>query len=217
LSKKKYYVVWVGVEPGIYDNWNDCQAQIKGYPNAKYKSFKTKQEAEFARDIGYQKSSEMTASAKRLVKGPKGKQESFIAPAKPILTSLSVDAGCIGNPGLLEYQGVMTDSRKRVFYQGPFLLGTNNIGEFLAIVHALAWLKKKGDEVMIIYTDSRTAMKWIRNKRAKTSLVKNEETQKLYELIERAEKWLKSNTYKNKILKWDTENWGEIPADFGRK
>ena len=39
----------------------------------------------------------------------------------------------------------------------------------------------------------------------------------LFELIDRAENWLKTNHYSNKILKWDTPLWGEIPADFGRK
>jgi hypothetical protein len=37
------------------------------------------------------------------------------------------------------------------------------------------------------------------------------------EMIERAEKWLKENRYSNKIVKWETELWGEVPADFGRK
>lgn len=39
----------------------------------------------------------------------------------------------------------------------------------------------------------------------------------VFDLIERAEAWLNANTWQNPILKWDTENWGEIPADFGRK
>jgi ribonuclease HI len=39
-------------------------------------------------------------------------------------------------------------------------------------------------------------------------------------LIIEAENYLKSNTdllKKTKILKWKTKQWGEIPADYGRK
>ncbi|MBL8103913.1 MAG: hypothetical protein JNM02_15390, partial [Anaerolineales bacterium] len=43
---------------------------------------------------------------------------------------------------------------------------------------------------------------------------RNEE---LFELIDRAEEWLKNNIYANKLLKWETQIWGENPADFGRK
>jgi ribonuclease HI len=95
-------------------------------------------------------------------------------------------------------------------------LGTNNIGEFLAIVHALAFLKKH--EVNIpVYTDSLTALKWVKDKKVKTKLKETPENEELFELIERAVNWLNNNTYNNAILKWDTKNWGEIPADFGRK
>ncbi|KAA6314154.1 Ribonuclease H, partial [termite gut metagenome] len=43
------------------------------------------------------------------------------------------------------------------------------------------------------------------------------ETEELFQIIERAEKWLRETTYTTQILKWNTEEWGEIPADFGRK
>ena len=133
------------------------------------------------------------------------------------MNSLSVDAACSGNPGKLEYRGVFTSDAAEIFRQGPFQDGTNNIGEFLAIVHALALLKKKGDGERCIYTDSRTAMSWVRKKKANTQLKRTRRNATVFELIQRAEDWLKSNSYTNPILKWDTENWGEIPADFGRK
>jgi ribonuclease HI len=96
-------------------------------------------------------------------------------------------------------------------------MGTNNIGEFLAIVHALALYKQKGLTTRPIYTDSVTAMGWVKKKKANTKLEQNAKTAKLYELIQRAETWLQQNTYSNPIIKWETEDWGEIPADFGRK
>ena len=131
--------------------------------------------------------------------------------------SISVDAACSGNPGLMEYQGVDTKTKEKIFHQGPFLMGTNNIGEFLAIVHALAFFKQKGLYNRPIYSDSVTAMGWVKKKKANTKLEQNAKTAKLYELIQRAENWLKQNSYSNPIIKWETEDWGEIPADFGRK
>lgn len=208
MAKKKFYVVWVGVEPGIYDSWAACQAQIKGYPGAKYKSFPSHVEAMNAYNEGY---SQTPAKARNTSK-------KIINPSSPdiIKASWSVDAACAGNPGVMEYQGVHTSDGTRIFHQ-KFALGTNNIGEFLAIVHALALLKKYDDETMPIYTDSRTATGWVMRKKAKTTLVKNAKTRVLYEMIARAEKWLHTNTFKNPIVKWDTKQWGEIPADFGRK
>ncbi len=209
-SKIKYYVVWVGVKPGIYTSWDDCKAQIKGFPNASYKSFKSKTEAETA----YQ------GSATEYIgqKGSKKTERSFSDYLDQIESnSISVDAACSNNPGLMEYRAVSTISGEEIFKKGPFSDGTNNVGEFLALVHALAFLKKSGKEDISIYTDSRTAMAWVRNKKVKTTLQKTSKNSILFELIERAITWLQNNNYKTTILKWDTDNWGEIPADFGRK
>jgi len=210
-KKQKYYVVWDGNNPGIYDSWVECQLQIKGYPGAKYKSFKSKAEATQAFRDGY---SSHIGTKKVNRSSPKVKSNSH---PDIIKHSLSVDAACSGSPGVLEYQGVWTDSLEQVFHVGTFPYGTNNIGEFLALVHGLSLLQKKSMPDMPIYSDSRTAMAWVRNKQVKTTLVKNDTTKQLYELVERAQKWLKTNTYKNPILKWQTDRWGEIPADFGRK
>ncbi len=208
-TKKKYYVVWQGKAPGIYDNWEDCKAQVNGVDQARYKSYPTKEEAEAAyktnpgKAIFAKKTGSATSSAAS-------------APLTPIVwESLSVDAACSGNPGLMEYQGVDTKTKKLFFHQ-KFALGTNNIGEFLAIVHALAMFEKQG-KATPIYTDSRTAMAWVRNKKCKSALVRNKKTENLWQLVERAENWLQTHTWKNPIMKWETEVWGEIPADFGRK
>ena len=134
----------------------------------------------------------------------------------PNFDSLSVDAACSGNPGLMEYQGVYTKTGEVIFHQGPFKDGTNNIGEFLALVHGLAFLKQKNSPIPI-YTDSKTAMAWVRTKKTKSLLVRNENNAILFEMVARAEKWLVDNTFSTEILKWETEIWGEIPADFGRK
>lgn len=212
MAKQKYYVVWEGVAPGIYTSWTDCQLQTKGYEGAKYKSFDSREEAERALA-----SSPYTYIGKNAAKS---KATPRLAPGSPlpkeiVANSLAVDAACSGNPGPMEYRGVHVASGQEVFHFGP-VKGTNNIGEFLGIVHGLALLKQKGFD-MPIYSDSKIAIDWVRQKTCKTKLPRTAETEELFRLIRRAEKWLKENKYATRILKWETKQWGEIPADFGRK
>lgn len=207
MAKNKYYVVWKGRNPGIYKSWEACRQQVQGYSNARYKGFGSKAEAEKA----YQEGAE-----KYLGKASKiDMQGGFETAGEPEWDSISVDAACSGNPGVMEYQGVYTKSGEQVFYQW-FEEGTNNVGEFLAIVHALAKLKNEGNEIPI-YTDSQSAMKWVHEKECRSTFITRNPGSPLLKVIRRAEKWLEENTYPNKVLKWDTKNWGEIPADFGRK
>ena len=220
-KKQKYYVVWQGNQPGIYDNWNDCEKQIKGVAGAKYKSYESRTLAEQAFRIG----PEMAASViEKQTKGDSilitdAEGMTVVRPdaqgPKPILDAIAVDAACSGNPGVMEYQGVYVASRTQLFhFKAP--VGTNNIGEFLAIVHGLAYLKKNNMN-QILYSDSVNAINWVRAKQCRTKLPLTPDTQKLYEIIHRAEAWLHNNHYSTQILKWDTDRWGEIPADFGRK
>lgn len=209
-KKKKYYTVWKGHHIGVFESWDDCKAQIKDYQGAQYKSFETYD------------------AAKQALKGhykdyvSKGKFKSSLSEAQlnkiglPNYNSISVDAASSGNPGKMEYRGVDTKTKKQLFIQGPFPEGTNNIGEFLAIVHGLALLKQKNSN-HIIYTDSKTAISWVSKKTCNTKLERTPKNKKLFELIERALHWLKSNSYTTTIVKWETKAWGEIPADFGRK
>ena len=206
MAKKRYYVVWNGLNPGIYGSWEECQAQIKGVKQALYKSFATLPEAERA----YSSQPLLYIGANT----PKSTDKKEI-PANIHRDALAVDAACSGNPGQMEYRGVYLATQQVVFHFGP-VYGTNNIGEFLAIVHALALLKQKGSD-MPIYSDSRNAILWVKQRRCKTKLPRTPETEELFTFIERAEKWLQSNSYRNPIIKWETSEWGEIPADFGRK
>lgn len=207
MAKKKYYTVWAGQNPGVYDSWNECQKQIKGFNNPIFKSFESKEDAEKALSEHY---------SKYIGQKSEGQKTRIDPNSSEILqNSLAVDAACSGNPGAMEYRGVYVGNRQQLFHFGP-IYGTNNIGEFLAIVHGLALLKQKGWD-MPIYTDSVNALLWIKQKKCKTKLVRNEKSEKVWEMIERAEKWLATNSYSTKLLKWETEKWGEIPADFGRK
>ncbi len=135
---------------------------------------------------------------------------------KPILESICVDAATSGNPGPTEYRGVDTKT-KEVIFSMKYDEATNNIGEFLAIVHALALYKKEGKPLKILYSDSLTAISWVKRKKCKTLYQKNEDNQRVFDHLERAIKWLENNQYDTKVLKWDTAAWGQIPADYGRK
>lgn len=209
-SKNKFYVVWKGLKPGIYRSWAECQKQIREFQGAQYMGFSSEEAAKKAFKGSYQ------TAQKEKKKASEPSEELKKRLGEPNYNSIAVDAAASGNPGKMEYQGVDTRSGKRLFHQGPFEQGTNNIGEFLAIVHGLAFLKKKGSS-RIIYTDSRTAISWVKKKRCNTKLVQTEANESLFELVHRAEAWLRNNSYSTKIVKWETRAWGEIPADFGRK
>ncbi len=210
-KKQKYYVVWNGRQKGIFTNWADCLKQVNGFEKPVFKSFQSREVAEQA----FKDKPDKYMGDHYVEPGTLGK---IINPNsdKIIRRALAVDAACSGNPGPLEYQGVDVGSGKKIFHQGPFPLGTVNIGEFLALVHGLAYLKQQGSD-MPIYSDSRTAMSWLRKKAIKTNLPRNAKTEELYKLVDRALVWIRSNSWKNPVLKWETAEWGEIPADFGRK
>ena len=206
-SKKKYYVVWRGLSPGIYNSWEECKKQVMGYDGAQYKSFTDEDEAKRSFDKSYWEITQL--------KGKKNLQE-LTTKEKPILNSISVDAACAGNPGTLEFRGVFTDTETELFRRGPYEMGTVNIGEFLAIILALAWLKKNKLSYPI-YSDSLTAMSWVRNKRVNTKLERTSTNTEIFQALDNGVAWLKANPVEVKILKWETKEWGEIPADFGRK
>ncbi|MDR3262289.1 MAG: ribonuclease H family protein [Tannerella sp.] len=205
-KKQKYYTVWSGAKPGVYDNWTDCRLQIQGFAGALYKSFDTRNEAEAA----------LSDFPSEYI-GRNRKPAPATAGNPPyIVESIAVDAACSCNPGDMEYRGVYVETGQEIFHVGPMKRGTNNIGEFLALVHGLALFKKTGC-TMPVYSDSRNAIGWVQQKQCRTKLERTAVNEPVFNLIERAEKWLRENTYPNKILKWETAAWGEIPADFGRK
>lgn len=210
-KKKKFYVVWIGKSPGVYETWVECEAAIQGFAGAKYKSFPTLESAELAFKEG---PAEYWGTNKIVSRLTAVDLERI---GQPIEDSLCVDAAWNAQTKVMEYQGVWNQDKTTAFHQGPFEKATNNIGEFLALVHGLAFLEKHGKEHPI-YSDSASAISWVRKKRVKSKSMKLGETgAEINELVERALKWIKTNTWDNDVLKWETEAWGEIPADFGRK
>lgn len=210
MPRNNFYVVWIGKTPGIYNNWEKCKKQVDGIEGAKYKGFPTEELAKAAFHDNFEKYiyKDLNAPKKIVCSNP--------MIGEPIQDSICVDAACKGNPGILEYRGVDTKSGVELFRQGPFPEGTVNIGEFLAVVHALAYLKQRNSD-WPVYSDSRTAIAWIKKRAINTKLKPEARSQKLFDIVDRALNWLHENSWKNKIIKWETEYWGEIPADFGRK
>lgn len=265
----KYYVVWKGFAPGVYESWEEAEIQVSGYPDASYRAYSSMQAAVEAFREGFDKEGlirevkrEMERMAKegtvitfdenlkrddvnetksikerpasgngrRLtsigVRDVKVTNETMTAPPKPaaeaggapqwITESIAVDAACSGNPGPMEYRGVYVKTGQQLFKVGPLEGGTNNIGEFLAIVHGLAMQEKQGTHLPL-YSDSVNAQKWVRMGICKTTLQENEQNAPIFDLIRRAESWLRTHSFRVPIYKWETKVWGEIPADFGRK
>ena len=217
---KRFYVVWKGRQPGVYDDYNDALEQVDDFPGASFKSFPSAAEAAEAYRRGAVKEdrNEIAALLRNASERnmPRNGQPDYMTIPEIDLNGWAVDAACSGNPGKLEYRGVELMSGREIFHVGPFEQSTNNIGEFLAIVHALALMHSKGEE-HTLYSDSKTGMAWVRDRKVKTQLKRTPKTEKSFEMMERALSWLNSHSFRVPIRKWDTDRWGEIPADFGRK
>ena len=209
--KTKFYVVWKGTTPGVYTTWAECDAAIEGCSNAKYKSFPTSESAERA----FAEGPDQYWGTDKFISPLTDEQLEAIG--QPIDNSMCVDAAWNVGTNEMEYRGVWNHDKSIAFQQGPFKNATNNIGEFLAIVHALALMSKKSID-WPIYSDSTTAISWVRKKRVRSRSMQNGETsEQINDLVARALRWLIDNEYDNDILKWETVAWGEVPADYGRK
>lgn len=212
MSTRKFYVVWEGRSPGIYDSWEECKDQIDGFPGARYKAFPSQDAATEA----FRGDASEHIGVLKAIASHNPVAVNYSAFPEIILDSIAVDAACSKNPGPVEYRGVDTKTGITLFKVGPLADGTNNIGEFLAIVHALAMTAQQGVATPI-YSDSRTALAWVRDRKCKTTLQRTPNNARIFELMRRAETWLQTHSYANRLIKWKTEEWGEIPADFGRK
>lgn len=216
----KYYVVWSGREPGVYDNWSDCEEQIYNFPGARYKSFSSAAMAAKAFRDGSGESSPseigdfLIAAADHRDSIPG--RPAYLDNPDIDRNAWAVDASCKGNPGIMEYRGVEIATGKVLFNVGPFHDATNNIGEFLAIVHALAEMYRR-NEWHNIYSDSKTAQAWVRNRQVKTQLKQTPRNADVFNLLGRGLAWIRTHSWPVRIMKWQTELWGEIPADYGRK
>lgn len=218
LDVMKYYVVFKGHNPGVYDNWEEVKEQTAGFPGAEFKGYSSSEEASeaYRNYTGMEDKSELF----RLISNPNVRAAGSLSgwQNNPEIDSdaWAVDASCLGNPGKMEYRGVDLKTGEVIFRVGPFDDATNNVGEYLALVHAMALMAKKG-EYHNIYSDSVTALSWWRNRKIKTQLKQTPRNAKVFELLARASVWVNTHQFPGRVIKWQTERWGEIPADFGRK
>jgi ribonuclease HI len=210
-KKPKFYVVWKGRETGVFTSWDDCKAQTNGFEGAVFKSFESRELAEEA----FNNSSFQYVGKNKKIVSPLSK-EALALIGDPIEDAIAVDGAWDNTTGLVEYQGVYIKTGEVLFHVGPLEDGTINMVEFLAIVHALA-LSKQWHWKVPIYSDSKIALTWIRDLQFRTNHPRSEKNKKLFDMLERADKWLNNNTFENELLKWETKAWGENPADFGRK
>lgn len=212
--RRKYYVVWAGHNPGIYDTWDECKIQTDGFAGARFKAFDSLEAATAA----YRGKPEDHMGLLKSIASRPAVRVNYEAFPEIRLNAIAVDGACSRNPGPTEYQGVLVGTGQTVFKVGPIPEATNNIGEYLALVHALAWLDANHDHTTPIYSDSRTALSWLRRRGHNSKLTPTPQNAYARQLLQRADNWLQSHpSIQNPVLKWDTENWGEIPADFGRK
>ncbi|MCC8072122.1 MAG: ribonuclease H family protein [Bacteroidales bacterium] len=211
--KRKFYVVWNGVETGIFDSWEECKMRVAGYPNARYKSFDNLEAAVEA----YRGSPEEHLGVLKAIASHTPTFVNYHAIPDIVFPAIAVDAACSKNPGPVEYRGVDIDSGQELFHVGPLAGGTNNIGEYLALIHVLALLEKQGRPDITIYSDSHTAINWLRNRHSRSQLTPTADNGYILHLLERADHWIQTHHPTNRVVKWDTDQWGEIPADFGRK
>lgn len=211
MSSNKYYVVWNGVEPGVYDSWEECELQVKNFPGAKYRAFPTQRAAVEAyrgeADLGIFKA--IGQHTRQFV--------NYEAFPEIRLDAIAVDGACSKNPGPMEYRGVMVGDGTEVFHVGPIDGGTNNIAEYIALIHAASLLARRGDFTTPIYSDSKTALGWLAKGHSNTKITPTPANAQIRQLLARADAWRSANRIVNPVIKWDTDRWGEIPADFGRK
>ena len=218
LEQKGYTVIRFTNEE-VFNHLEDVIKKIKETIMA-IDSHNTPQTARFAQNTQTSTPSNTQAS----IESPTQPQQTGASPLSGGLRGAlggtpgawAVDAACSGNPGPMEYQCIDLQTGAQIFHFGP-VQGTNNIGEFLAIVHALALMEKQGIKDKVIYSDSYNAILWVKKKKCKTTLTRNSATEQLYQIIARAEQWLMTHNVTTPIIKWETKQWGEIPADFGRK
>ena len=201
----KYYVVRKGRKTWIFLSWEEIKLYVSGYPDAKYKSFSSLASAEEAFTKNWESYYET-----------RPKKNSWKEQDLPFeKNAIAVDAACSGNPGVLEYRGVDLQTGEEIFYQ-HFECGTNNIWEFLALVHWMSRLQQKNID-RAVYSDSRIALNWVKIGKCRTKISSVDLSDGLANAIQRAENWLKEKGIQFQLLKWNTEEWWEIPADFGRK
>jgi len=162
----KFYAVARGRKTGIFTSWPEAERQVKGFAGARFKSFKTKQEAlAFLKDPSYKTSGSSSKNFKSDSKTPKTGQGQAAKAAYPEnAVMVYTDGGAIGNPGPGGY-GVVFESGET--FCGGFNLTTNNRMELLAVITALEALDGETRPICL-HSDSRYVVNGITKNWAKS-------------------------------------------------
>ena len=186
------YAVWQGRRTGIFTKWEEARAQIDGYPSPGFAAFLSRAEAE--REL----------EERRRLLAPAG---------PPPEAGIAVDAACAGAVGPLEYRGIDLRTGETVFAEGPVDAGTNNLGEFLAIVRALEMLDRQ--EVSgPIWSESDVAIAWVGEGRHRSSVKPTDRNRELRRRLCRAELFLVDAPAPADVRRWRSDAWGAIPVEF---
>ena len=156
---KKFYVVWVGRETGIFTDWAHTKTQVDQFPAAKYKSFKTQAEAEAAFAAGW--------GAPKKSKTSSSKPSVTSSPDKNFDVTIYCDGGCDPNPGkAASGVAVYHENKLTELWYGLFNpQGTNNTAELNALFQSLLIAKESIDKnkTVGILCDSQYSINCITN------------------------------------------------------
>lgn len=113
----------------------------------------------------------------------------------------------------MAYKGFNESTNKWIFkvkYKGYC---TQNVADFMAIVHALHYCKINNIDLPI-YNDNLVAIKWVKDKKVNSLLIKTKENHELFQSFENALVILKQNDFLNPILFWKKKELGNIKNPF---
>lgn len=135
---------------------------------------------------------------------------------------LCSDASYLSNTKLLEFRVVNIETGQEL-YRNSFAdtLHTTNIGEFFGLVRGI---KIHIDSNLAldypIFSDSQVAIGWVNGLYVNSKNLRKPENRLFFPFVEKGLEYLRKITKAKKmppVLKWRTDIWGEIPADFDRK
>lgn len=213
MAKNKFYVVWKGRDTGIFTSWSEVNELIKGFSGAEYKSYADQETAELEFSLGSPKgrSNDENHTTTKLKEEP---SDDHKAPDHECLT---VDGSYLGGKKIMQYRCVWNQSKEEVFSTKPIEGGNQNIAEFLALVGAMKYRVSTKQYDLHIYSDSQTALSWVRNCKIKSSYDLSQLDEVVQERIYGALKFIAKSGVRKNLYKWDSALWGDIPADYGRK
>lgn len=162
MAKKKYYGVYKGFIPGVYDNWDECNAQVSGFSGAIFKGFSTRSEAELFAEHGVSESvSEKPAPVKSRSQAA-GKADPDFDTSKPYAF---VDGSFNPSTGVFGYGGFVCFEGQRVPVMGSGddveLASMRNVaGEIYGAMAAVKTAEAHGIRELTMLYDYRGIEEW---------------------------------------------------------